>query len=227
MDTNNEFKEFVSITESIQYGNRYYKDWLKEFQYNEEFWMCCEFRQIEYEVLTEHEEYIEELKYKCFLNKCFSYYCGSDYSRALNQLCRYGDTMYSFNQNFLIKMKDTMENEINKFTVNENIIGYRTLNYKDLLNSLNLKKIKRGDIIEDRGFMGVGLVRKPLLESQPSYDTVMKIYIPASARAIYLYFISNRNKEQEMLFSLNTKLEVISNRFYFRRKRELECIIKL
>lgn len=84
-----------------------------------------------------------------------------------------------------------MENEINKYEIRENIIAFRTLDYEDLLRcSKLLNKIKKGDVLVDKGFMSLGLVYKSLIAEHDYFDTIIKIYIPKKCKALYVDFVS-------------------------------------
>lgn len=123
-------------------------------------------------------------------------------------------------------MIDIIDNEINKFEINENIIAYRTFNYIDLLRAQKINRTNMDDIIVDQGFMGVILVKEKLLEEHERYDTIMKVYVPIGAHAIYLDLISNRPNEQELLFKKGTRLKVLYNKkAIFGNKRSMQCII--
>ena len=114
-----------------------------------------------------------------------------------------------------------MDTEINKYEIKENIIAYRTFSYKDLLKVQNRYNIVKGDIIIDKGFMGVGLVREELLKYH-NYDTIMKVFIPAGCHGIYIDLISNRLEEQEILLKRGTRLKVLSNsKSIFNKKRNM------
>ncbi|MCB2297943.1 ADP-ribosyltransferase [Clostridium tagluense] len=222
-----EFKEFMFLEEAVDFGAKYFGDWLKEFQAKGKLSRVYELSDFEYGMIKEEkgQEHAERIKYECLIYKDFSYYCGGNYGLAINELCRYGYSSYLFKTETLESMIQTMDSEINKYEVKENIVAYRTFSYSDLLRSQEKEKINRGDIIVEQGFMGVGLVKEKLLEEH-KYDTIMKVFVPVGCHAIYLDLISRRVNEQELLFKRGTKLKVIFNKkTFFGNERNMICVI--
>lgn len=221
------YKEVTSLEKAIDFGTKYYGEWLKEFQSEGKFNSVYELSYSSYLMVKQYkcQEYAEEIKYKCLIYKYFSYYCGGNFGLAINELCRYGYSSYGFKIETLKSMIQIMDREINKYRIKENIVAYRTISYSDLLRVQQKKKINKGDIIIDQGFMGVGLVKENLLKEH-EYDTIMKIFVPIGCNAIYLDLISCRPNEQELLFKRGTRLEVLSNKkALFSNKRNMICII--
>lgn len=104
----------------------------------------------------------------------------------------------------------------------ENIWGYRFLDYKDLCRSINKGHISCGTRIQDKGYMGVGLVKDALKEEWGTYNTLLKILIPQGSKGLYIDLISNRCNEQEVLFARNSRLKVLF-RYRCTGKRVLVC----
>ncbi|WP_053985018.1 ADP-ribosyltransferase [Niameybacter massiliensis] len=220
-----QYRQFNSIAEAKDFGRKYYNDWLQDFQLGQKFYRCYDIRDIDCLLLKEEkgEDYTDKIKQQSLIYKTFSYYCGGNYGLAINELCRYGYSNIGFSSDTLREMIAIMDSEIKIHSIQEDIIAYRTLAYKDLKKSQGKKRIKKGDIIIDQGFMGCGLVKEMLL-LEHNYDTVMQIFIPSGVHALYLDFISNRDREQEILFERNTKLRVISNRkILLQKKRIIVC----
>lgn len=222
------FKEFSSVEEAIEFGTKYFYDWLKEFQVKGEFRHLYELNDTDNMYLMIKmkygQEYADKIKDKCLIYRDFSYYCGGTYGLAINELCRYGYTNYTYNVDTLRSMIERMDSEINKHEIKENIVVYRTFSYTHLLEAQERKKIIKGDIIIDQGFMGCGLVKETLLKEH-EYDTVMKIFIPAGYHALYLDFISSRRNEQEVLFKRGARLKVLFNKkSFFSNKRNIICV---
>ena len=84
--------------------------------------------------------------------------------------------------------------------------------------------INCGAVIEDKGYMGVGLVKSSLKEEFGSYDTLLKIMIPQGAKGLYIDLISNRGEEQELLFARGSKLKVL---FTYRSRGKKIIICKM
>lgn len=219
------FKEFVSIKEAESFGIKYFGDWLKEFQ--------CEGEWRDYEVpniapyIVDDKELVENLNRDYLVYRAFAEYCGGNYGLAINEYCRKGFSSFLFRQEDLDERIRIIDHEIKKFELKENIVAYRTFKYKDLLIGQGKYKIRKGDIINDKGFMGLGLVKESLLKEH-NYDTIMKVFVPAGCHSIYLDLISIRPNEQEMLLQRNTRLKVLSNHSsFFNKKRAMTCVIVL
>jgi len=223
----NEFRNFKSLDDARNFGMKFFSGWLKEFQAKGKYRGIYNLSDFEYRAIKEErgEEYAEQIKRECLIYEAFSYYCGGNYGLAINELYRYGHSSYQFKKEKLESLIQIIDNEINKYEIKENIVAYRTFCYKDLLRVQKTKRINIGDIITDQGLMGVGLVKEKLLEEH-NYDTIMKVYVPVGAHAIYLDLISNRLNEQELLFKKGTSLKVLSNKkSIFGNKRNMICVI--
>jgi len=223
----NEFKEFMSLGDAVNFGTKYFSSWLKEFQAGGKLKRVYELSELEYRLIKEKEnqECAERIKNECLIYKTFSYYCGGNYGLAINELFRYDYSSFKFKTETIEAMIQIMDNEIIKHEIKENIVAYRTFSYVDLLKAQKRDRIGKGDIIVDKGFMGVGLVKARLIEEH-KYDTIMKVFVPVGCRAIYLDLISHRLNEQELLFKRGTRLKVLSNKkSFFSNKREMICVI--
>ena len=143
---------------------------------------------------------------------------------AINEKNRYGYTGFTFPEDELVEMQVVMDNRLNKSYVPENIWGYRFLDYRELCISTNRHHINWGAVIEDKGYMGVGLVKSSLEEEFGSYDTLLKIMIPKGAKGLYIDLISNRGEEQELLCARGSKLKVL---FTYRRRGKKILICKM
>ena len=98
------------------------------------------------------------------------------------------------------------------------------MDYRDLCISTNRRYINWGAIIEDKGYMGVGLVKSSLKEEFGSYNTLLKIMIPKGTKGLYIDLISNRGGEQELLCARGSKLKVL---FTYRRRKKNIIICKM
>lgn len=223
------FKEFLDTNEAKAFGIKYYKSWLREFQVNEEFRGIVNIDEIEYEILkrTKGLEYAEMIKNDSVINNTVQLYTGGNYGLAVNELCRFNYTNFGFEIETLNTMIKVLDNEISKYKIQENIVGYRVLNYEHLMRTQGNAKLKIGDNIVDNGFMGVGLVKDTLLKEFSGRDILLKIYIPAGVNGIYLDLVSNRENEQEVLLERGIKLKIISNKkSYLEKNRIVECVIE-
>ncbi|WP_179208022.1 ADP-ribosyltransferase [Clostridium diolis] len=218
----NEFREFKTIKEAKTFGEKYYGDWLKEFQKGKKYRGIYDASDLDYLCFDAEEDYLKQIKLECEVYKVFSYYCGN-YGKIINEYCRIGNGSIESEPETIEAMISLIKFEIEKFVIKENIVAFRTLSYRDLLIVQRKTKLKKGMIIVDEGFMGVGLVREELLKEQ-KYDTVIKVLIPKGCHGIYLDLISNRENEQEILLNKGTKLKIISNKkWIFSKTREIVC----
>lgn len=213
------YKKFASIDEARDWGIRNYSYWLPRYQLggklrgnydteNPEIYLEGDFS----------EEEIQELRVDAIENKWFSFYCGENYGRAINEKNRYGYTNSTFSEDELEEMQAVMDKRLNKSYVPENILGYRFLDYRDLCISTNRYHINWGAVIEDKGYLGVGLVESSLEKEFGSYDTLLKIMIPKGTKGLYIDLISNRRKEQELICARGSKLKVM---LYRRRGKKI------
>ncbi|MCH5170680.1 MAG: hypothetical protein J1F24_05275 [Oscillospiraceae bacterium] len=213
------YKKITRVDEAVSWGKKYYGYWLPNYQ------LGGKLRNV-YE--TEHPEWyvtqriskaeIEKLKEEALENQYFSFYCGGNYGLAINQKLRKGYTNYIFPENNLLIMQKVLDERLNISYIPENIWGYRFVDYNDLCNSAGKQNITRGTVLEDKGYMGVGIVKSELIKDFGRYDTILKIMIPKGAKGLYTNLISNRNREQEVLFARGTKLRVL---FKYRGKRKI------
>ena len=223
----NKFKEFISLEDAIDFGRKYFSDWLKDFQTVGKMSRVFELCDLEYRRIKEAEgqECAERIKSECSIYKAFSYYCGGSQGLLINELCRTGYSSFLFDIDTIKSIIEMMDNEISRYTIKEDIVAYRTFSYGDLLKVQKRDRVDKGDIIADQGFMGASLVKVNLLKEH-NYDTIIKIYVPVGCHAIYLDLISHRPNEQELLFKRGTRLKVLSNRTsFFNKKRNMVCVI--
>ncbi|MBD5555329.1 MAG: hypothetical protein HDQ95_08350 [Roseburia sp.] len=210
------YRKFRSIDEAIWWGEKHYAYWLPEYQLGGKLRGHYETENPVKLLVGEFtQKEIEELKNEAIENKWFSFYCGGNWGLAINEKLRYGNTQYPFSEKGLIEMQQVMDNCLERTLIPENIWGYRFLKYKDLCRSVNRHFINCGMLIEDKGYMGVGLVKPELQEEFGGYNTLLEIMIPKGTKGLYIDLISNRRKEQEVLFARGSKMRVL---FCHRRK---------
>lgn len=219
------YKKFTNIDEAREWGKKYYSYWLPRYQVGGKLRRIYDTENIErYLRGTFSKEEKQELRVDAFENKWFSFYCGGNWGLAVNEKNRWGNTGYSFPDEQLTEMQAVMDNRLDKSHIPENVWGYRFLKYEDLCLSMKRKHISWGSIIEDKGYMGVGLVESTLKEEFDIYDTLLKIMIPQGAKGLYVDLISNRSEEQEVLFARGIKMRVLLT---YRRKGKKIIICKM
>lgn len=219
----NKYRRFETIDEATFWGKKHFSYWLPRYQVGGKLRHNYEVDNLE---MYLHDEWSviskEEIKKDAIENKWFSFYCGGNYGLAINKKLRFGNTESLFSEDELIEMQEIMDNRLSKSFVPENIWGYRYLKYDDLCSSTKMRNIKRGMFIEDKGYMGVGLVKSQLQREFDTYDTLLKIMIPERVNGLYIDLISNRREEQEVLFARGSKLKVIF-KYRSKGKRIIVC----
>lgn len=220
----NKYRKFLSVEDSKGWGERNYSYWLPRYQVGGCLRNCFELDDVECLLSGEFSpEDCKRLREDALENKWFSFYCGGNWGLALNEKLRYGYTEYEYQEKDLIEMMNVLDLRLNQSLVSENVWGYRLLNYRDLCRSLDKKCIFCGTIIEDKGYMGVGLVESALIEEfGEAFDTLLKIMIPQGTKGLYIDLISNRSKEQELLLARGSRLRVLF-RCRYNRKRVFVC----
>ena len=218
------YRKFRSTKEAIEWGKDHYGYWLPNYQLEGELRGYSGTENLEDLLPGEYTQIeVEKLKEEAIEYRWFSLYCGEKYGLAINEKLRYGCTKYEFLEKELIEMQQVMDTCLDRWVIPEDIWGYRFLEYEDLCKSTKRKYINCGAIIEDKGYMGVGLVESALgKESFGAHNTLLKIMIPKGTKGLYIDLISNRSNEQEVLFARGSKLRVV---FCYRRisRRVIIC----
>lgn len=217
------YKKFTSVVEARNWGETFYSYWLPKYQLGGILKENYETENPEkfLEGYFSQEE-LRKLRVDALENKWFSFYCGGNWGLAINEKSRYGCTHYLFSPKQLVEMQEIMDNRLNKSYVPENILGYRFLDYRKLCISTQKRYIHCGAVIEDKGYMGVGLVKSALEEEFGGYDTLLEIMIPQGTKGLYIDLISSRPNEQELLFSRGSRLKVLFT-YKNRGKRVIIC----
>jgi hypothetical protein len=153
--------------------------------------------------------------------KYFSLYCGSNH-REMNEALRFNKGIYRLDIYYY--MQKVLDYRLESSTIHENIWTYRLLNYKDFCRGCKKKCIKTGTVIEDRAYMGTGLVLSGLSKQFEGsyYDTILKIKVSKGAKGLYLDMISRRENEQEVLFARDSKIKVVFT-YVWKRKHVIIC----
>lgn len=217
------YRKFRSTKEAIEWGKDHYGYWLPNYQPEGALRGYFGTENLEALLLGEYTQMeVKKLKEEAMEYRWLSYYCGGNYGLAINQKLRYGYTIYEFPEKNLMEMQQVMDTCLERWVIPEDIWGYRFLEYEDLCKSTKRKYINCGAIIEDKGYMGVGLVESALGEEFGAHNTLLKIMIPKGTKGLYIDLISNRGNEQEVLFARGSKLMVV---FCYRRisRRVIIC----
>ena len=181
------FRKFVSVEEARMWGEKCYSYWLPRYQLGGALRHYYELEDIEQLLPGDFSlEECEQLKRDALENMWFSFYCGGNWGLSLNQKLREGYSTFGFREEDLKEMQQVMDSRLEQSEVPENIWGYRFLDYKDLCRSINKGHISCGTIIQDKGYMGVGLVKDALKEEWGTYNTLLKILIPQGSKGLYI-----------------------------------------
>lgn len=200
-----ELKTYKSFNdqEAVEWGKKYYGDWLSKLQNQE------------YKPMKPCEEF-------------FRYYTqGVDY--VFNNILRYSSIdEYDFdNSGFSKEMFFDSFVEINRHRLCEDIVVYRYV-YKGLLSAMkkwsNVYFIRKNTILTDRGYFSTTLCLNSVI-GRPyatlKKHTLFKIYVPKGTPCAYVDLVADMG-EREMLFLPNIRLRVIHN-FY----KYIECIVEI
>lgn len=201
------YKKFINLEDAMQWGKIHYSFWLPMYQTGGKLRQCFN-RDFVAKLLNVDILSLEQLK-DAQEYQWFSYYCGGSWGLAINQKLRTGHTEYSYVGANLEEMQAVMDACLNVASIPENIWAYRFLNYENLCKCMRRSSIRVGMVIQDRGYMGVGLVKSTLEKDFGHYDTLLKIMIPKGAHGMYIDLISARMMEQEILFARDSRLLVL------------------
>lgn len=217
------YLKFTTIEEAICWGKEHYGYWLPNYQIKGKLRSNYESEHPEFFLLESFsKEELRKIRQDALENKWFSFYCGGNFGLAINEKNRYGITTFTYPENDIEEMQKVMDIRLNQSCVPNDIWGYRFLEYKDLRMSTRKNHIHCGMTIEDKGYMGVGLVESALKEEFGTYDTLLKIMIPKGAKGLYIDLISNRAGEQELLFARESRLKVLFV-YFSKGKRIIIC----
>ncbi|OFX26986.1 MAG: hypothetical protein A2033_15945 [Bacteroidetes bacterium GWA2_31_9] len=153
----------------------------------------------------------------------YKWYAGN-FFRNINALLR-GAYPYN-NVDYVNKKAQILEQEINKFQLEDNVIVIRRISNKFLESYLlKDKKLTKGVVFSDKAFLSTSMYLyyrnytegsyKPL-----KYESLLIIKVPKKTNAIYLEPISNR-EEYELLLPKNLtivvekKIKIFSNYIIF------------
>ncbi|MHC1747416.1 MAG: ADP-ribosyltransferase [Cellulosilyticaceae bacterium] len=192
-----DFREFNNGDDAFRWGREYYGHWLKDFQKNEVY----------------EDEVDKSDIYKTFLNYCSGRYV------PINRCLRHSETKL-FNSEDKV-FANIMINEINKFTIPENIVAYRVIDRGGLQGMAN-GKIEKGTVLVDKALLSTGLIYDNL-KNKRDKDCLLQILVPKGTHAIYVGLISKLD-EHELILTANTKMKVV-RMYRYDKKKVYQCIL--
>lgn len=118
---------------------------------------------------------------------------------------------------------------ISQRVIADNIILYRIIDTIESVQSMIVggsKKLKKGSLLIDKGFMSTSLVYETL-QSEMNGLIVLCLLCPKGYKGAYVDLLSKRPKEQEVLLPPNSAFTVI--RIYRNKDRKMvfECLLQL
>lgn len=187
---------------------------------------------VEYFKTLEKTELEEKYQQACCLrpsdtlyviDDVYKWYSGN-YFRNINALLR---GTYKF-KNFedVNKKVKILENEINKFQLEENVIVIRRISNKFLESHLlNNKKLSEGVVLYDKAFLSTSLYLYYRNGMEGGYsplknESIIIIKVPKNTNAVYLEPISERNEfelllQKELRMIVEKKIKILSNYIIF------------
>lgn len=163
-----------------------------------------------------HSEYLE-LKQKEYNNTTIEhlqYYAGWFYD-SINLFLRTGKDKFNNSDDveYITKRINSINKELTKFSLNENIIVVRRVSNAFLRNYLlNGKRLKKGITISDKAFLSTSIdlsYRKNLnSDHKPlNRETLIFIKVPKGCNCLYIESVSKR-EEYELLLPINLNLVI-------------------
>jgi len=147
----------------------------------------------------------ESDRYEIETYEYYAGYVGEKMNRILRQ-----EQFILFPEVFEPRIK-VLTNSLNKFKLSDNVIVIRRIP-----NIKFYQKVKKGEIIQEKGFLSTSLNLFSRLDYQSEYspienEVLMILKIPKGTNACYIEQISKR-KEYELLIQRNQKIKIIMNR---------------
>lgn len=194
---NNDFKEEQGFHETLRKSNNYIiKTNFREFNDKEaKEWAYRRYKDIHI------DKNVEEAIYN---------YCKQDEPRA-NYVLRNNEK-----DNEIMKEIKLLNEFLTKYSLNENIVVFRLLNFNPFENGISFT---------EKGFMSTSLVKKDILLSHET-DYRLKIYLPEGTKGFYVNFISSRIDEQEFLLPKEVTINYL-NEYKSGDKLEIECYVSV
>lgn len=178
-----------------------------------------------------HSEYLE-LKQKEYNNPTVEhlrYYAGWFYY-SINLFLRTGKDKFNQTEGleYIIRRVNGINDEIHKFSLDENIVVVRRISNAFLRNYLlNGKRLKKGITISDKAFLSTSIdlsYRKNLnSDYEPlNNDTLIFIKVPKGCNALYIESVSQREEYELLLPSglmliIEKKYKLLNNYIIFSK----------
>lgn len=194
---NNDFKEEEQgFHEILRKSNNIIKTSFKKFKEKEaKEWAYKRYKNVHI------DKDVQEVIYK---------YCKQDEPRA-NYVLRNNEK-----DNEIMKEVKLLDEFLTKYSLNENIVVFRLLNFNPFENGISFT---------EKGFMSTSLIKKDILLSHET-DYRLKIYLPEGTKGFYVNFISSREDEQEFLLPKGVTINY-SNEYRSVDKLEIECYVSV
>lgn len=180
----NGYKIFTSVKEIKSWTNNYFPD----------------FYQMEYKELFNYDVSIRNAVY-AYVGNC--HMAVNEYLRGINPMLSNSTKLIVDGINEAMKVNNAPEN----------IVVYRTDDYKGLLYKSNNKKIRVGSILNDPAFLSTTLLKNNRIswaEHQSIYERVLLIIeVPKGTKCISASNISSANGEYELILNSGLDIEVL------------------
>jgi hypothetical protein len=149
-------------------------------------------------------------------------YSGSWY-KAINRYMRAGNN----NDDELNNDIASINEEMNKFELPENIVVYR-YSYKSLLKAFcSTSNVQKHSIIEDKAFLSTTLFKESLKDfaRQNRCDCLLKLYLPKGTHGVYIGKVNHSVlDEQEFLLPPHLSFTVLNVKWKLLAS-EYECMV--
>ncbi len=143
---------------------------------------------------------------KLFL-KAIEYYTASGFPLFNNHL---RDHKHLEEDNYFYPYIAKMVEVLPKYHIPEDIIVYRYINKGLLKEMCKSCPLKRGSVIQDKGFMSTTLIRESVcqLRRDKKLNVLLLISIPKGTKGTYVDLLNDSLPEYEIILAPNTRLRV-------------------
>lgn len=173
------YREFKTMQEAEKWGMKYYKDWADAYQ----------------NTMRQAETTIKDPLFAATI-EC---YCGDMYKTINNYLRNETDN----ENNFYREMTDIMMIVLcSAPRIPENIVLYRLVENEFANELIERNKETKHTPIKENGFMSTSLLKDIVTveENYARYKNLLKIYVEAGTKGIYVNAITRRREEEILLF---------------------------
>lgn len=204
------YREFVSLEEASQWGQKYFGDWLPKYQ------------ETGSELHIGNDPCIRALLM----------YLGHNYIAINNELREYFylQNMYIDDASRKYRRAEALKIEqvISRSKIPENVILYRFINDMQYMKHMLLQgenQMRVGAMLVDKGFMSTSLVYSALKEEHDGV-VLLRLLCPAGLPGAYVNLLSRRHNEQEVLLPPNSKFKILN--IYKNRDHKIvfDCLLK-